>query len=338
MRRTKLNLNDKRVIISRTDSLGDVTLCLPVAAILKRLFRNCTVIFLGKAYTRDLINACENVDEFADWNQLSETGDGLASLNADAILHVFPVGEIARAAKKARIPLRLGSTGRLYHWSTCNKLVGLSRRHSSLHEAQLNLKLLVPLGAKSLFTLNEIQDLYGLTKIPHPAEAQKSLLSNDRFNLIVHPGSKGSAREWGLHNFSRLVEILPKEKYRIFITGTAAESEDLREGLISAHPEVIDLCGKFTLTELISFIANADGVVAASTGPLHIAAALGRTAIGIYPPIRPMHPGRWAPVGPCAYALSVNRKCNKCRKGGECTCMQEITPEQVRDKLLEIFH
>lgn len=338
MRNEKLNLIGKRIVISRTDSLGDVVLCLPVASVLKRLYPGCTVIFLGKSYTRDLIECCEYVDTFADWEELRNTEQGLASLKADAIIHVFPVKEIALAAKQAGIPLRIGSTGRFYHWNTCNKLVRLSRRHSALHESQLNLKLLVPLGARRLFSLNEIQDLYGLTKVHHLTSEQKSLLSPDCFNLVLHPGSKGSAREWGLQNFSKLIGLLPKDKYKIFITGTAAESADLKESLLAQHPEVTDLCGKFTLAELIAFIANIDGLVAASTGPLHIAAALGRTAIGIYPPIKPMHPGRWAPVGPCSYPLVVNRKCSKCRKHGECSCMQEITPEMVRDKLFEIFH
>lgn len=70
MRNGRYNLNGKRIIISRTDSLGDVVLCLPVAGVLRRLFPQSTIIFLGKAYTRDLITSCEYIDEFADWEQL----------------------------------------------------------------------------------------------------------------------------------------------------------------------------------------------------------------------------------------------------------------------------
>lgn len=338
MRNGKTNLNGKRIIISRTDSLGDVLLCLPVAAVLRLLFPQCTIIFLGKAYTRELIACNEYVDEFADWEALRETGQGLASLKADAIIHVFPVKEIAIDAKQAGIPLRIGTTGRFYHWMHCNKLVRLSRKHSSLHEAQLNLKLLVPLGAKRLFRIEEIYEYYGLTKYPVLTPEIRSLLSDKIFNLILHPGSKGSAREWGLANYSKLVELLPQDKFKIFVTGSAAEGEQMRAELLAIHPQITDLCGKFSLSELIAFIANADGIVAASTGPLHIAAALGRNAIGIYPPIRPMHPGRWAPLGSCAYTLVASHKCSKCRKSGQCECMQEITPEMVRDQLFTFFH
>lgn len=63
------------------------------------------------------------------------------------------------------------------------------------------------------------------------------------------------------------------------------------------------------LKQFISFIAAADGLIAASTGPLHIAAALGKVALGIYPPIKPMHPpGRWAPLGKNASYLVLEKK------------------------------
>lgn len=337
MRNGRYNLNGKRVIVSRTDSLGDVVLTLPVAAILKRLFPQCQVIFLGRSYTRELLNCCENIDEVADWETLENSEAGLSVLRADAIIHVFPRKEICIAAKKARIPLRLGTTNRMYHWGRCNKLVRLSRRHSPLHESQLNLKLLVPLGAKRVFSLDEIPNLYALTKVPPLSDALRHQLDPQRFNLILHPGSKGSAREWGLENFSSLMELLPKDKYRVFVTGTREEGERMGNEFFSKHPEVVNLCGQCSLSDLICFIANTDGMVAGSTGPLHIASATGRSVIGLYPPIKPMHPGRWAPVGSCAYYLVANHSCSRCRKKGPCHCMLEITPEMVRAKLAEIF-
>ena len=78
-------------------------------------------------------------------------------------------------------------------------------------------------------------------------------------------------------------------------------------------------------------------MVAASTGPLHIAAALGKYVIGIYPPIKPMHPGRWAPIGKNASYLVLDKKCNKCRNNSHCDCIEDINPELVKNKLMEII-
>ncbi len=81
-------------------------------------------------------------------------------------------------------------------------MVALSRRNSDLHEAQLNLKLLEPLGITRGFSLEETGTLFGLDKLqPLPAPLA-GLIWSDRYNLILHPRSQGSAREWGPSNFT----------------------------------------------------------------------------------------------------------------------------------------
>jgi ADP-heptose:LPS heptosyltransferase len=102
--------------------------------------------------------------------------------------------------------------------------------------------------------------------------------------------------EWGMANFAALLGLLPPENFEIFFTGTKSDGEQIRHEL-KKIPFAQDLTGKLTLDELMSFIAHADGLIAASTGPLHIAAALGTYALGLYSSRRPMHPGRWAPLG-----------------------------------------
>ena len=95
------------------------------------------------------------------------------------------------------------------------------------------------------------------------------------------------------------------------------------------------MTGKMKLDELISFISKADGLVAASTGPLHIAAALGKHALGIYPPIRPMHAGRWGPLGIHAETIAPDKNCVACKSNpAACSCMNEITPRMVSDRVL----
>ena len=73
--------------------------------------------------------------------------------------------------------------------------------------------------------------------------------------------------------------------------------------------------------------------MAASTGPLHIAAALGKVAVGLYAPMHPIHPGRWAPIGEKAGYLVLNKMCNDCRKSMDCKCIRDIQPLQVIEKI-----
>ncbi|MBS1605034.1 MAG: glycosyltransferase family 9 protein [Bacteroidetes bacterium] len=322
-------------IISRSDAIGDVVLTLPVAGVLRELFPGARIVFLGRSYTEDLINACVHVDEFLNWDELmklpyDEAVQRLADTGADTIIHVLPGSAIARMAKDAGIKQRIGTTNRLYHWRYCNRLVRLSRKNSPYHEAQLNLRLLQPLGAQQLYPLAEIGRYYGLSRLtPLPSEAE-SLLDPTRFNLILHPKSRGHGREWGLDHYIELIHLLPQEQFRIFVSGTAAEGQ-LLEPLLKACPSVTDLSGKLSLGEFIHFISRADGLLASGTGPLHLAAALGIYAVGIFPPLRPIHPGRWAPIGPRAGVLVKDIDCSACKKTMNCTCIRDILPAQVKE-------
>jgi ADP-heptose:LPS heptosyltransferase len=327
----------RSIIISRTDNLGDVMLTLPMAGLLKERFPGITIYFLGKNYTRPLIEASRHVDQFLDREAVLARPDVLRETGAEAIVHVFPDKAVARAAKWAGIPLRIGTSHRLFHLFTCNRLVNLSRKNSDLHESQLNIRLLQPLGIAEVPDLSRIGGWYGMrTDLPLPADLQPHF-ADGRFRLILHPKSKGSAREWPLENYLALARGLDPAQYRLLITGTGAEGDQVRAqqpGLFEL-PHVVDLTGKVSLTELVAVIAHADGLVACSTGPLHVAAAMGKRTVGIYPPIRPMHPGRWGPVGPRASYLVLNKDCEDCRQSGDCACIRAIGVAEVRARIVE---
>ena len=330
--------NNPIIIISRTDSIGDVVLTLPMAGIIKQFLPQSNIIFLGRNYTKDVIALSEHVDEFVSYDDIlklnpNEQIDAFKKLNATHIIHVFPVKEIARLAKQAGIKNRIGTTNRLWHWFTCNIKISLSRKNSDLHEAQLNTKLLVPLGITKEFSLEDLTSNYGFTKIPVLEKIHADLIDKTKTAIIIHPKSKGSAREWGLDNFSNLITQLDKTKYQIFISGTAQEGELLKD-LILKHPEVTNLTGKLSLQQFIAFINECDTIIAASTGPLHIAAAIGKKAIGLFAPMKPIHPGRWKPIGKQANYLVLNKDCDDCLKTMDCHCIREIKIMEVI-KLIE---
>jgi len=335
----KLSLKPK-IIISRTDNIGDVVLTLPLAYYIRKKYPDAEILFLGKKYIKPLVDCCENIDQFIDWDTLSSLSEKersvvLKTIGSEVIIHVFPRPEIAKMAYKAGVKYRIGTSHRLYNWLYCNKRVDFTRKNSLLHEAQLNFKLAEPLGINTIPSLEEIGKSYGLTKIPILDKVWKKELDPNKFNLIIHPLSRGSARNWDWNNYNKLIELLPSDKFKIFITGTEAESIPIRENILKYNPSVTDLTGKLNFAQLIAFIATANGLVAASTGPLHIASALGKTAVGLFPSIRPMHPGRWAPLGPKASYLALDKECNDCRKSGVCTCINTITAEQVKSLLLQ---
>lgn len=322
----------ERVIISRTDSIGDVILTLPLAIALKQKNPGILIFFLGRKYTRAIIEACPAVDRFIDVDDLKNVSDWSA-LKADAILHVYPKSKLASMARKAGIPRRIGTSHRLFHWFTCNERINLGRKNSNLHEAQLNLKLGPPLGLSPDYSLEEIKT-WQLLRKPGISAKVSALLHPEKVNIILHPRSRGSAREWGLANFSELISLLPSARFNILVSGTEEEGRGIRDWL--ENEPVTDITGKLSLPEFMELISNAQALVAASTGPLHIAAAMGIHALGVYAPIRPMHPGRWGPVGTHAEAFVRDKTCSDCRKDNDCHCIREVKAGEIADSLLKI--
>jgi ADP-heptose:LPS heptosyltransferase len=330
--RVKRNISS--IILSRTDSIGDMVLALPMAKVLKDNFPGTKIYFLGREYTRPVVNACIYVDGFIELNDFLNTSVSIDNKTPQAIVHVKPLPDAAKRAKQMRIKWRIGTTNRVYHWNTCNKLVKLSRKRSDLHEAQLNLKLLQPLGIKKEFPLECIREWYGLEKLQPLQHEVSSLIDGSKYNLILHPKSRGSAREWGLKNFISLIHLLDKHRYKLFISGTEAEKELVRP-LVEEVPHLVtDISGKLNLEQFMSFISQCDGLVACSTGPLHLAAALGIDALGIYAPLHSIRPERWGPVGKKTEVFVLNKKCSDCYKNKmPCHCVGEIDPLLIKKSL-----
>jgi heptosyltransferase III len=272
-----------------------------------------------------------NYDEFESAG-FRERVKKLKALNAHHFIHVFPVREIAFLARLSQVPVRTGTRSRWYHWLTCNRLLKIHRRNSQLHESQLNMMLLAGSGRKAVPSLDEIRSLYGFSRVSPLPENLRLLLDKTKKRVILHPTSKGSAPEWGLDNFAMLIRILLQSSWQVIIGGTTEDRTKL-ERLFAENPGVTDACGKSSLQEYISLIYECDGLVAASTGPLHIAAALGKRAVGLYSSRRPVHPGRWGPVGPRAIAMVSDAGCKQCATGQQCSCIAKISPAAVLDLL-----
>ncbi|MEJ6583374.1 MAG: glycosyltransferase family 9 protein [Crocinitomicaceae bacterium] len=330
-----MNLDGKRVIISRTDSIGDVMLTLPMCAYLKEKFPTAEILFLGKGYTRAIVEAYSKVDEFIDWNDYVnqpklEGAQNFRALNADVIIHVFPNKEIASLAKKVRVGMRIGTSHRSYHLLTCTHRINFTRKKSDLHEAQLNFELLRPFGSKERPTLEHVIESTSFLTVPK-VELPAEFAGLEDYS-ILHPKSQGSAKEWPIEKYISLTNELVEQGKTVVFTGTEAEGKHFRDQ-ITFNDKVIDTTGKLTLEQLMVLIHGAKNLVACSTGPLHIAGFYGVTTIGLFSPKRPIHPGRWKALGTRAIALVFDPKCELCAKRKPCNCIESITVESVLEKI-----
>lgn len=283
-----------RIIVSRTDHIGDVVLSLPVFASLKRCFPESKTFALVSNYTSDIALSSPYVDDIIIYNPAESILTNYKKLkksNADAIVILFPRFKIAAASFLAGIPIRVGSAYRWYSF-LFNKKVREHRKNSIKNEAEYNLTLIEMLGCKEktldvTLNINETA-LNGVNGFLNQTCMSKF--------IVVHPGSGGSAFEWGTDNFREVVKIMTQTfGLNVVVTGSATEysvCRQISEGIGNA----VNAADRFSVLEFIALLSKADLFISNSTGPLHIAAAVGTPVIGIYPSKKPMTPVRWAPI------------------------------------------
>ena len=335
-----INLDHKTIVISRTDSIGDVILTLPLCVWLKQKYPTAKLLFLGSSYTQSIVQCVPEINDFLDWKVLESLPvqdriSYLKNLKADVFLHVFPRKELAHLAKKAGIPYRIGTSHRTFHLLTCNVRPNFTRRNSPLHESQLNFELIRSLGLNSIPSMEEMNVLVTSFKAPKTELPEEilSFLNGLQKTYILHPKSQGSALEWGIDNYIELAKLLLSNGYKVVFTGTEVEGVQFRNKI----PEDAccrDTSGKLTLNQLIQLIDLSNGLIACSTGPLHISGVLGKQTVGLYSPRKPIHPGRWKPIGKNATTLVFDENCALCGRGKSCDCITKITPTRVFEALI----
>lgn len=331
----------RRILVVRTDRIGDVILTLPMLEVLRKNFPQAHIAILIRQYTRELLEGNNNIDEilfYDDGNTLFPFFRMAATLRKgrfDVAFVTYPRLRLAWLIWCAGIPLRVG-TGYRWYSLLFNKRVFVHRRFADRHEAEYNLDLLKAVDG-------EVQNV----PIPHidvlprlTSEVRKRLsefgISSDKTLIILHPGSGGSARNWSSEKFGALGrKLLQLPDVQVIVTGGKGEETLVQSvaDMISANTPVIvnqlSLQGYAALAKLASLL------VANSTGPLHIAAAVETPVIGLYSQVTSMSPTRWGPYTDRKTVFVPQGKPVDCRacvradKRFECECMNAIRVEEV---------
>jgi ADP-heptose:LPS heptosyltransferase len=126
---------------------------------------------------------------------------------------------------------------------------------------------------------------------PAVVDRVKLLLKKDEKRagplIVIHPGPSWPVREWPRDSWTNLVRELGRRGFtNVIQLGT---SSHLALGAVDSAPipGVISLVDRLTLEESAALISLADIFVGIDSGLLHIAAALGTSAVGLWGPTSP---------------------------------------------------
>jgi heptosyltransferase-2 len=149
--------------------------------------------------------------------------------------------------------------------------------------------------------------------------------------VALCPGAVGPSKRWPAAAYGEVARALTARGLAVWVLGSPDEARLAGEIAAAGGPLVRDLTGP-DLRNAILALAAAAAAVSNDSGLLHVAAALGTPAIGIFGPTSPWH---WAPLNPLAAVIETRSElpCRPCHKP-TCRlrhhrCMRDIPAAQV---------
>jgi ADP-heptose:LPS heptosyltransferase len=300
-----------RVLVIRPDRLGDVILSTPVFNLIKANYPDCHLAVMVKSGVESLLAGLPSVDEVLIYEPEGRHSGirGFFRLRNEIRERKFRIAvvlqtnwKISAAVFLAGIRYRVGPLSKLHSFLFFNRGLRQHRSLVEMHEADYNLQLLrrigIRVGSRAVPTS---------VKVPDEVRQQaRDWLVKAGCNpgedplVIVHPGMGGSALNWPEPHYVELIRTLLADGRKVLVTAGPTEGkllDRIREALGPQGEKVMMYGGPGigAVDFLGGLYSWANLVVAPSTGPLHLAVALGRRVVTFYPPIRVQSAIRWGP-------------------------------------------
>jgi heptosyltransferase III len=302
----------RRILIVRTDRVGDVVMITPMLRELKKTFPDA---YLG-ALTNDRSAAVLHHNPHLDALIVDDLTRGtfwktVRSIRAHRFTDALMVWPAKRAAYQlflAGIPRRIGVGHKLYEVITFMRTV-IRDYDPPQHEAQYCMKLARAIGVTTDDLTPELYVTPQEREWAHAYFRRLGIPETSRV-VVVHSGSRNTTPNWSEERYLQLIAAMLEKDTgrRVHVLLTAPEmSEGFRRQIADRRDDRIhDVTPEVgSLRGLISVIAASHALVASSTGPLHLASGLGIKTVGIYcrrPLFRAEH---WGALGPAAINVEV---------------------------------
>jgi heptosyltransferase III len=279
---------NKRILVVRTDRVGDVVMTTPMIREIRKKFPDCFLATLTQPTTANIFTNNPYLDEIITDDLRKETFWSVVKQLrerdfTDGLL-VYPTERAAYQLMLAGIKTRVGEGHKLYEVISGMRSVDRHNYIPLKHEADFCMDTARKIGVK---TDNIDLEIYVTDEEKREAFEflDRNSVGDKDFKVILHTGNLGSSPNWSEGKYLTLLkEILTLQIPNLKILLTAIEmSDDFIKDVASLKDNrVIDISRKMNgLREFIKIISVMDLFICNSTGPLHMADALDRKCIGI---------------------------------------------------------
>lgn len=335
----------KKILVIRTDRLGDVLLNVPAVRALRQRFPGSQISIMVQPKLKELVEGNPDIDKVITYDKNGSQKGWLKTLALIWQLRNmrFDMSVTLNPAKRsniitflAGIPIRIGYD-RKWGFLLTHKIRD-EKYEGEKHEVEYNLDLVrKTVGADtqdiSLFVpITKGDELYVSNLLK-----EHSIYSNEKL-IAIHPWSSCPSKIWPIQRYIQVASLLVDELgFRVAIVGEQTPVGDFD---LQTAPRIINLCGRLSIRQLAAFLKRCLCLISNDSGPVHVACAVrtpcvvifGRTLSGV-------GSKRWGPWGEGNVTLQKDAGCTYCEPQNclyDYKCLFAVTIEDVLNSVKRI--
>ncbi len=308
-----------KILIIRLSSLGDIVLTQSFAAFIRMRYPEAEIHFIAKKAFAELI--------------------GLLGCELKPIIYDKSI-KAHLALKREKYDLVFDLHGKLSSYLlrlfACGKKSYVYDKQRSLRQRIVAKRSDKSIASTVTLYQSALYPLFGKVALPQPRlfPPQKELWLNlPKYQklILIFPAAAHFTKQYP--RFRELISKSPSDYYYL-LAGSPSERdycEGIRKGL---ENRCQNIAGEYTFGELLLIMQQADIVISADSGPMHLAAALQKPQIALFGATHPRL--GFAPLNPNATVIVKNLPCQPCSlHGGKVCplghfkCMQELDPQEI---------
>jgi lipopolysaccharide heptosyltransferase II len=330
----------RRILVVRTDRIGDVLLSTPVIKTLRYNYPDAYIAMMVSPYSKDIVDGNPYLDKVIiydkdgkhkSWWRSLKFSRNLKKKRFDLAIILHPTNRVHLVTFFAGIPKRIGYDLKIGFLLT--NRIRHTKQYGEKHELEYNLDLVRYLGIepedKNLFmpirpeSEKWVEELF----------RQEGIKEKDKL-LVIHPGASCPSKVWPNDRFAQVADrLIEKYSFKVLIV-SGPKDLSLAQSLIrNMQHSAINLAGKTSVSQLASILKRSRLFISNDSGPVHVASAVGVPVISIFGRNQAgLSPKRWGPTGKNDLILHKEVGCIECLAHNcvkEFACLKAISTEDV---------
>ena len=344
-------LKIKRILIVRTDRIGDVVLSTPLVTATRMAFPQAYIAIMVSPETQEIVAQNPDLNEVIVYDKKLRHRSFFQTLcfamhlkqkRFDLALILHSTKRVSLVSFLAGIPRRIGYARGKMDFLLTDKLE-YRKRLGEKHESEYSLDVLRSIGIEARPSPLVMPVKESDEKALDDLLQENGLQQGEKF-IVLHPGASSVSKMWPQENFANLADILI-EKFRVKIVLVSGPGQvDIGKGVkdqMKLKHKVIFLCGRTSLGALAALFKRAALFISNDSGPVHIACAVGTAVISIFGRNeKGLSPVRWRPLGARAAILHKDVGCAECLAHNckkDFLCLKSVTVEEVLEKASKLL-